>query len=56
MKKIAAIFGILSLVVTASFLAGSCTQSSGSGDGDGDYLQLPPRASTSPAPFCGIAL
>jgi hypothetical protein len=57
MKKVAAIVGILFLVVTATILAGSCAQSSSdSDDGDGDYLELPPRASSSPAPFCGVVL
>ena len=56
MIKPTALTGAVLLVVTASFLAGSCTQSSGSGGGEGDYLELPPRAATSPAPFCGIVL
>ena len=57
MKKVAAIFGILFLVVTAVLLAASCAQSSSdSDDGDGDHLELSPRASSSPAPFCGIVL
>ena len=57
MMKVLAITGVLFLVVTASFLAGSCAQSSSdSDDGDCDYLELSPRASSSPAPFCGIVL
>jgi hypothetical protein len=57
MIKPTALTGAVLLVVTAVLLISSCVQSSsGSGNGDGDPLELTARASSSPAPFCGIVL